>query len=74
MTIMLPNVEGDVGSDGCEAGDWQSLRLFCPLVGTAGALDNGTDDIIVDDVKRQWLVMSLREILCSFSRRDGSFP
>ena len=34
------------------------LRLLCPLLGTAGALDDDSDDIVDDDVKRQDIMMS----------------
>ena len=37
--------------------------MLCPLVGTTGALDGGTDDIVDDDDIRQLLVMSRREKL-----------
>ena len=34
------------------------LRFFWPLLGTAGALDDDSDDIVDDDVKRQDIMMS----------------
>ena len=40
----------------------ERLRLLCPLVGTAGALDGATSDIVDDDVKRQLVVMSTRKL------------
>ena len=49
------------------------LRLFWPLLGTAGTLDGDTDDIVDNDVKGQLVVMSRQETgVCS--NLVGSFP
>jgi len=56
-------------------GVWlERLRLFCPLVGTAGALDSGTNDIVDDDdIKKIDGNVEIQKLIF-YSISIGSFP